>query len=153
MLIPLIAAVIHRGGPKLTLSGELNATVDGASTYDATTSTFRFNTDGTLDEGSQINGAGISYVQVDAATDWIIPNSLASSDYQVRVVNIVGDAFTAEAAAENTWIDLGSAREWTLVHADVAGTDTVNFDFELRVGGAGGATASAAFELRVTNQA
>ncbi len=153
-MIPLlIISAIGGEASKLGLSGETNITTDPGSPYNATTSNFRINTDGTIDEGSSIDGVGLSYVQVDSATDWIIPNETASSEYEVRVTNVVGDAFTSSPGADGTWFDLSTARTWTLTHADSSGTDTVTFDFEIRRGSSGAALVSAEYTLIVINTA
>lgn len=113
----------------VTLSGETVLTVDAVSPYD-TFVAFRFNTDGTLDKGTSINGGALNFSQIDSATDWIIPNDAASIDYDVRIVSITG-TLTSLAAAENTWIDLGTARTWTL-NSTIQENITVTATFEIR---------------------
>ena len=92
----------HNVGNLLTLSG---AVLSYDSTSD-TTSGIRFNTDGTVDKRENA-----SYTQISAASDWIIPNSAAPSDYEVRVSGAPpGDAFTNSTGADGTWFTLDSAR-------------------------------------------
>jgi hypothetical protein len=70
----------------------------------------RFNTDGTVDAEIEVVG----YSQIDSATDWVIPNSAAGSEYSVSYTALTGDAFTTAAAAEGSWVALSSNREWRL---------------------------------------
>ncbi len=72
-----------------------------------------------------------TYSFIDSITDWIIPHAAANADYDGRVTNVVGDAFTTSPGADGTWFDLGSNREWRLLQ-NVPGTATVTFDLEIR---------------------
>ena len=85
-----------------------------------------FRADGTVDKIE--NGATS---QIDTATDWIFPNSRASDKYDLRYTSQSGDIFTAEASAEDTWIDLGTDRIYTLTRIPV-GTSTNTVTFEIR---------------------
>lgn len=112
-------------------------------------SSLNFNSDGTVDK-ELTSGT----TQIDAATDWIIPNSLANSGYQVRAQSIVwnssgdGEAFTAEGIpTDNTWADLGTTRKLTILQsADTPATKKVTFTIELRIG-TGPVVASATYSL------
>ncbi len=72
--------------------------------------------------------------QIDSATDWIIPNGEASSDYEVRYTTHTGDAFTIFATTENNWINIGANRSYGFIDSDPGG-----FFFKF---------ASAVFEIR-----
>jgi len=98
---------------------------------------FRFNTDGTIDKRE--NG---SYSQVSAATDWIIPNVAAATDYEVRATSVTGDAWATSPVADDTWIDLSAAREWNVQDTNplAGGTKSTSWTFEIRKGA--GATLS-----------
>ncbi len=128
----------------VTLSGEIIADQPTSRTA---TAGIRFNADGTMD--SLIN---VTYSQIDAATDWIFPNEGASSDFDVRVTNVVWNSaatgFDTEAASEDTWIDLGSARTWSIqdTTSSAVGNKDVNFDIEIR-DNAGTTVATGAYQL------
>lgn len=87
--------------------------------------------------------------QIDSATDWIIPNGAASSDYDVRYINLSGDAFTFSAASENTWIDLGSDRSWGYIDSNPAPFELLfGFaTFQIRLGPSGPVLDSATYTL------
>ncbi len=105
-------------GPVVTLSGQTIVTTGTgqSSSYAAV----RFNTDGTVDEFKS-HGAG-SYVQIDAGTDWIIPNSSAAdATYHVRVqATPPTDDFTTSPVANGSWIAISSNREWGVEDFDAA---------------------------------
>jgi len=151
-MIPLllIGAAAH-GGPIVTLSGHNFLVTDGASPFDSK-SGFRINTDGTLDELDVLNGAAAVYTQVDAATDWIIPNDAAAADYEMRVTNVVhtGHAgWTGAASADDVWIDLSSNREWFIVSTS-AQVITTDFDIQVRRG-SGVTLASNTYQAQINN--
>jgi hypothetical protein len=144
-------------GPRVTLSGQtLTSTgTGGSSAYAA----FRFNTDGTIDQyRSHGVDAGV-YTQIDAGTDWIIPNSAAANKtYSVRVqATPPTDDFTTKpsgASTNGTWVDLtggsGANREWGIEDTDPdIGTtkDTGNFTFELSDDGGSTVIASNTYSL------
>jgi len=113
----------------VTLSG---ATVSNVGAGGTKTSGIRIASDGTV----QANNDGL-FTQLSLTTDWIIPNAYASTDFDVRITNVVwtsGAAFDTEAAAEDTWIDLGSNRDWNIVDSNsgAAGVKDVTFDVEIR---------------------
>jgi len=102
--------------------------------------------------GIRVNATGIleqfitpSWTQLASGTDWIRPTYLASSDYDCRVTNVVGTAFTTASAADDVWIDCGTTRQWRLFNGDV-GTLTVTFDLEIR-DPAGATVASTSYTL------
>ena len=77
--------------------------------------------------------------QIDAATDWIIPNASASSAYDIRLLNLVG-TLTTQWAAENVWIDLGTTRNCGKA------SGTADIDVEIRKDG-GAALDSGHYQL------
>ena len=123
----------------VTLSGETIADSDSGG---ATVSIF-FRSDGTVDKKE-----GASTSQIDSATDWIIPNGSADSTYEVRCTNIAGDTWSAEAAAEGTWVGLGSDREWRFTDS-IPGGYSLTCDFEIRKDG-GAALASTGYTFNLT---
>ena len=118
--------------PPISASKPAIVTLSGASiTHNGggggATAGIRFNADGTVDKRE-----GGTYTQISSTTDWISPNGLATSDYEVRYTS-ASKAFDTEAAAEDTWIALGSNREWNLsASGDV---DGLTCTFEIRIGG------------------
>ena len=132
------------GGPKVNLDGE--ALISDVSASRACTAGIRVNADGTIDKLVHL-----TYTQIDVATDWIIPNAAASSDYDVRITGVTfntGTVFDAAAAVEDTWIDLGSDRLWSIDDNDSSATDNHDVSFTIEIRGPGGATlASGAYRL------
>lgn len=137
----ILAAFSLGSSADVTLSGEavFDADSGGASAG------IYFRSDGTVDKKE-----GINVTQIDSATDWIIPNGAASSSYEVRCTNITGDTWDTDAAAEDTWIALGSDRFWEIVRS-IPGGYVLTCDFEIRLsGGAALASTEYTFELNVS---
>lgn len=116
----ILAAAAINVPTVVTLSGETISNVNGVSGI-------RFNTDGTIDQ--RIDA---SYFQIDADTDWIIPNTRAGdgTGYEVRMTNLVGNSFDSEPAVEDAWVDLSSNREW---HYTPSASKSCTCDFEIRL--------------------
>lgn len=92
----------------------------------------RFNADGTVE--NTIADAS-TWVQIDSATDWIIPNVGAQrAAYEIRYTNRVGDTFTSEGTVEDAWGFLSGGQTYRIARVPV-GTSTVTCDFEIRLGG------------------
>ena len=71
----------------------------------------RINTDGTIDQRTAL----ATYTQIDASTDWIIPNSAAAdATYHVKWTPGVGDPLTTGSDSTGTWLELNTNREWFL---------------------------------------
>lgn len=130
----------------VTVSGHSVSNISG-TIASLSTSGIRINTNGTIDEH---NGNG--YSQIDSGTDWIIPNGSASSTYECRIVSLVqntGTGWYIQAAAEDTWVDMSSAREWATRDTNIGAPGIKDYDFtiEIRLGGSGGALDSGPFSL------
>jgi len=145
MLFQIVAAV-SAGGSKVNLAGE--GVSDIVTDPSDAAAGFRFNTDGTID--NRIGSIAV-YTQVDALTDWIIPNLHATALYEVRYTGLTGDAFTTEAAAADTWIALSAAREWRIAITAVEARSN-SFTFEIRLG-SGAVISSATYTVAVEIQA
>jgi len=144
-------------------------TFDHSSTSSAMRTAGRaFNTDGTCNWRRTF-----SFVQFEALTDWIIPNTAASSSYDVRITNLNWvvkdegfgispsggvwiDSVTTPTGGdsdgdEDTWFDLGTTREWTFVDSAGSGSGVgeqhAQFDFQIRRGTT--VLATAAMDWRV----
>jgi hypothetical protein len=91
-------ALFNKGpaGDVVTLSGEV--VLAFSFNADATAEVF-LNTDGTAD--SRINLGSLT--QIDAATDWVIPNGSAPGLYQARYTNRSGSILSSATASEDTW--------------------------------------------------
>lgn len=114
-------------GAVVTVSGH---TVSSTSSSGNSTATIRFNADGTVDQDEN----GVT-TQVDSATDWIVPNSAASSDYQIRYTNFTGSALLSPPSAEDEWIDLSTDRNFSLFRfSGNLGTSSCTFTIEIREG-------------------
>ncbi len=99
----------------------------------------RVNADGTIDSKK-----GATYAQIDAGTDWIIPNGDASSLHEVRVTSVTDTGgcvcgWESAAAADDTWISLGSNRQWSVKGAGSGGADSAGMLFTLEIRWNGGA--------------
>lgn len=71
--------------------------------------------------------------QIDASTDWIIPNGAASSAYEIRATLTSGSA-PNNTGTLNTWQDLGTDRSWSnICIGDVIASSTLLI--EIRRGG------------------
>lgn len=110
-----------------TLSGFLGTTTDGASPYN-TTNAIRVGSDGNLYEGDSVDGAALSFAQVNTTNNWIRPVTDATN-YFVRYSNVVG-TFTSTPGAVNTAIALTSDRTWSL-NSTTADITEVTFDLEI----------------------
>lgn len=130
-MIGRIAMAFFGEGPGLvTVSGEtVNST--GAGTAIAG---IVVNADGTIDK---IESG--STTQIDAATDWVIPNALASSLYEVRVTSVNhngGPGWLSSPGADGTWFDLSTDRTWSIQAIGASTPLTTDFTLEIRWAGA-----------------
>lgn len=96
-------------------------------------------------------------IQVDVATDWIVPNEHADSSYEVRFTNLTTSGTMVVAgydlfipfADEGVWIDLSENRSMIAWTANALNPISVTFDLEIRKdGGAVLATGSYALNAR-----
>ena len=85
----------------------------------------RINADGTVDKREDA-----TFTQVHANSDWIIPNSAASSAYSVRCTNN-GDALAAGSAATGSWLNLGTTRLWYVEFTGVFGSTSLDITIEI----------------------
>ena len=140
-LLPAILA--GASSATVSLSGE---TITDSDLHPGTVTAYVIiNSDGTIDKTEDITTS-----QIDNATDWIIPNSAGGGGYEVRYTGHSGDALTAEAASENTWIALSSDRTYGIQHSQNA-DKTATFTIEIRRGSTGGAIASASYTTAANN--
>jgi hypothetical protein len=93
---------------------------------DLAASGIRIGNDGAVYELAE-SGVGITQNQVDS---WIAPTSAAGNGYEVRVSAMGGDGLTGSAT--NTWLGLGTTREWYIVVDFVGQNKFANFTLEIR---------------------
>lgn len=119
-------------GGVVTLSGEgfINA-FDGdvLGPWD-TRSGIRINTDGTIDKYLGTVGSGYTYTQIDASTDWIIPNSAASSIYQVKL-DVTSGSPNFSSDSTGLWLAMTSNRQW-IVQRTTTGSSTWSWTLRIR---------------------
>lgn len=140
----LLTAILMGGANgTVTLSGEsIEAT---AADPQNAIAALRINQDGTVDK--VVNTVP---TQLDAATDWLVPNGFAPDDYEVRFTNLVGDAPGAGGTAEDEWVPLSAGNfSVTLTQASV-GSKACSFDIEIRRGSSGAALDSGSYSLSAT---
>ena len=103
----------------VTLSGETITGTDngGGPTWSASAALI-VRADGTIDKVE----TGVGTTQIDSATDWIIPNGEASSDYEVMIHEDSGTLNRSFQDAIDTWLSLGGDRDWGVQYSSsVAG--------------------------------
>lgn len=119
----------------------------------------RFNTDGTVSKGTQIDAADLSW---SAHGNWITGHNFAGADsagnYSVRYTNRTvaeggGTAdFDTKAADSDVWISLVAAREYSKNDVAVGGIKNWTVDFQVRkTSGAPPATATVSQNFYIDN--
>ena len=141
----LFFAMLGLSGAKVTLSGQTITDIQ-ASPTDAQAKVI-FNTDGTVDQ----NDAGV-VTQIDAGTDWIIPNAAAGdgTGYEVGFTGTPTDAFTTEAAVEDAWVDLSTNRTWGYDTSSDQTLESGNITFRIRRVGSDIILATGTYNLTAT---
>lgn len=111
-------------GGVFTLSGETG--INHFVVLSTATAGVRVNTDGTVDKRR-----GGDYFQIDAATDYVIPNDASKTNVRFRCTNN-GSALAGGSAATGSWLDITANREW-FVQRSTVGIDTLNIDIEISI--------------------
>lgn len=125
----------------VTVSGE---TIVGATSSGTARAGVIFRANGKV--AKTVNG---TESQIDASTDWIIPNDEATSLYEVRYTGGT-ETWTVKAANQDTWTDLSTDREWRVENN--VGDITANIvTFEIRFNG-GSVLDSATYTCRADNR-
>lgn len=125
---------VHVDSGVVTLSGEIFIVAfdgDVGGPWD-TRSGIRINTDGTISKYLGTVGGGYTYTQIDASTDWIIPNGSASSSYQVKL-DVTSGTPNWVSASTGTWIDMSVNRQW-IVRRTTVGNTSWNWTLRIRLG-------------------
>lgn len=100
------------------LMGGISAAASAAASYSLTGTTITNGISGVA--GVRIGSDGIvesiAFIenQIFPDTDWVIPNGVASADYDVRYTNLTGDPLTSAPAAEDVWVDLSVDRTFSV---------------------------------------
>lgn len=112
---------------KITVSGEtgISDTIFGAVSVS-------LNTDGTIDKVE-----GVTNTQIDAATDWVIPNILGSTGrHQAKWSMVSGDTpDTGNMSSADTWYDLGSVNRTVGYSAGPGASKSGTITIAVGVGG------------------
>jgi hypothetical protein len=96
----------------------------------------RFNIGGTIDKNQ-----GTSYSQIDAVTDWIIPNAAASKKtYHLRATLNAESGGGNKTGTLNTWLELVTTREWKIERLSGQGAGTSIWDLDIEISDDGGST-------------
>lgn len=146
MLVDL-GGIILGANAVLALSGE---TVTSLTSGIAAIAEIQVKSDGTVFKDTSTTSPS----QIDATTDWIIPNSASGSKtYYIRYTSLVGDALTAAPAAEDAWIAISGTMIYRLVDASApAGGKTATFTIEISDNASGPALVSASYTLTVDRE-
>jgi len=129
----------------VTLSGEtISDIVDDPANAEVR---IIFRADGTIDKYE----GGVT-TQIDAGTDWIIPNGAANAGYDVGYSGLTGGVFTTESAAEDTTINLGADRTWVLQRGTV-GTTELTCTFKIFIDAVERGSATFIFHAEVSSGA
>lgn len=112
----------------ITLSGEINIIdIDFSGPPWNSQAGIRVLTNGTIQKFRLTIGG---YQQIDASTDWIIPNGDASSTYEFKL-DVTSGAPNFNSDSTGVWLPMTGTREW-YVQVLVAQT-TLSFVWTLRV--------------------
>jgi len=112
---------VDLGEGVVNLDGHTNSDSDSVNT----TVKFRFNMDGTVDAWQ----VDIEYFQIDAATDWVIPNIAATlNTFHIKAVETSYSGNPADRTGTmDTWLEMDADREWSLIAHFAGGTNTWEF--------------------------
>lgn len=156
MLVHILAAV---AGAKLFIkllagTGGTIEVSDATSPYDSNVG-IRFNTDGTVEKGTAIDGNLISW---SSHGTWFDPTNALTTpgNYSVRYTNLASGGshdFTSKAAVEDTWIDISAQRSWVWneTTSTALGGNDFTCDFEVRDDVSGLSTALSSYTFRIDN--
>ena len=122
---------------RVQVSGQnVNGQVEGA----ASQAGIRVNSDGTIDENSDA-----IYGQIDAATDWIRPQTPAPGDFEARITGFTGDGLEVADLAIGTFGVISESPQWYL-ETSIVEVRTCTFTLEIRKG-SGPVISSASYTL------
>jgi len=97
------------------------------------------NSDGTVDQRSD-NNVSDNIVQIDSATDWVIPNSISATTHYVRATQNSQTGGGTLSGTLNTWLALSTDRFWTIERAAVAGTGSSIWSLDIEIATDSGGT-------------
>lgn len=127
----IVAAPVYKeagAGAVVTLSGEASIfDIDFSGPPWNAQSGIRVLTNGTIQK-FRLNIGG--YSQIDATTDWIIPNGDASSSYEFKL-DVVFNSPNFNSDSTGVWLPITATREW-YVQVLIADT-TISYIWTLRV--------------------
>jgi len=134
------------GHVTLTLTGATANSLDISAPKTAGAG-FSFNMDGTVDDWDRNTGT----TQISTATDWIIPNGSASSDYQMAYTSFSGSALTTdEFGGADTWVAMSENREVRIITDTDPEVLSCTFTMQVRRG-TGPVLSSAVYTINAEN--
>lgn len=138
---PLNMLAASRVGVAVTVSGEVIAGSDAPTSIAGV----RFNAGGTVEKYED----GL-YSQIDAATDWRIPNTGGAKTYHVRATENAQIGTGNRVGTLGSWIALSSSPEWTV--EETTSGQSATWDLDIEVSDDGGSTTldTGLFELTAT---
>lgn len=138
-MIPILIGMFLKAWGVVTLSGE--AIIGTSTTESHPIAGIRVNTDGTIDK---ITGefSTPTYTQIDAATDWIIPNTSATSVFEFKIEEraeggTASGAFVSPGGSIKdlgTWYPLTGNLTWYVHHITSNGTHSWDITLYVRYG-------------------
>lgn len=143
----LFFQILSAGGSVgiVTVSGEV--ITDSQADPGPADAAVRFKTDGTVEKYESF-----SYTQIDAATDWIIPNLAASKRSYVVKATELGQTGTGSRTGPTlgSWHALTTNREWKV--SRTSGVGSATWDLTIEISADGGTTTldSATYNLTAT---
>ena len=129
MQLPFLIAAFGEGGdPTYTLSGETG--ISSVGTPGPFQAGVRVNSDGTIDKRETA-----SYTQIDAATDWKIPNSVPTgANVRIRCTDNNANLH-ASSDATGSWLLLTVDREWWVEQSGSVGSKALDITLEISLDG------------------
>ena len=121
----------------VTLSGEASILDEALDPADAFVGV-RWNSDGTLDKRQ-----GASHIQIDAASDWIIPNGADKTGMVVRCTDNNAN-LAAGSDATGSWLNAAVTRSWFITQASI-GVKSLDITLEVSLDGGSSTHDSAGF--------
>lgn len=123
-LVPGLGAVVAAGSGSGGGGGSVSITNQTVNSFGlgSQTASYRLNTSGAVERG--LNAV------YNTLETWLLSGS--SSDYEARVTETGGAGLTG-GSATNTWLGLGTTREWELTEITSGWSSVTNFDVEIRL--------------------
>lgn len=139
MLLSLVAKAI--GGALGLVNLDQHVTTSTSTSTGTTIAGFRFKLNGTLVRLNGVDGASVSETQIDADTDWIIPNEAAAfRTFHVKAEETAQTGGGTLSGALSSWIEINGDEDWTITRINAAGNGTSVWDLTFQISDDGGST-------------